>query len=54
MIPATKVPSIIQQATQMAKDGYGYEDLSVRLGIPRLAAKYFVFGPPKPKKAGTK
>ncbi len=51
-IPATKVPSIIQQATQMAKDGFGYEDISVKLEIPRLAAKYFVFGPPR--KAVTK
>ena len=51
-IPATKVPSLIEQATKMAKDGLGYEDISVKLQIPRLAAKYFVFGPPK--KAGTK
>lgn len=47
MIPATKVPSIIQQATQMAKDGYGWEDIRKELEIPGLAAKYFVFGPPK-------
>lgn len=47
MIPATKVPSLIQQATQMAKDGYGVDDIVVATGMPRLAAKYFVFGPPK-------
>ncbi len=49
MIPAPKPPSLIQQSTQMARDGYGVEDLMVRLGLPEYAAKYFVFGPPKPK-----
>jgi hypothetical protein len=53
--PATKPrrpPSLIERATQMAKDGYGWEDIAVKLDIPRLSAKYFVFGlPKKPEKS---
>lgn len=47
MTPAIKVPSLIQQAMDMARDGYGFEDIAVRLDIPKLTAKYFVFGPPR-------
>ena len=40
--PAAK-PSLIEQAKQMARDGYGYEDISVRLRIPRSTAYWYVF-----------
>lgn len=36
--------SLIEQAKQMAADGYGIDDLVARLKIPRNAAKAFVFG----------
>jgi transposase-like protein len=40
--PATK-PSLIDQAKKMAREGYGYEDISVRLKIPRATAYWYVF-----------
>lgn len=46
-----KKPTLTEQAEQMARDGYGYEDIHVRLRIGKLAARYFVFVEPK-KKAG--
>ena len=48
-IPATKVPSLIEQATQMAKDGLGYEDIAYKLQIAPAAAYWFVFKEPYPR-----
>ena len=42
--PATKAkPSLIDQAKQMVKDGYGHEDIAVVLKIPRATAYWYVF-----------
>jgi hypothetical protein len=49
MIYATKVPSLIGMATQMAADGYGYEDIAYRLNIAPAAAYWFVFKKPYPR-----
>ena len=48
-IPATKVPSLIEQATQMAKDGLGFEDIAYKLNIAPAAAYWFVFRKPYPR-----
>ncbi len=45
-IPATKAPSLSEQATQMAKDGLGYEDIAFKLKIAPAAAYWFVFKKP--------
>lgn len=37
-------PSLIKQAQQMVRDGYGVDDLAVTLEISRESAKSFVFG----------
>ena len=42
--PAPRKPTLIEQARQMAADGYGIEDLMVRLEISRASARSFVFG----------
>jgi orotate phosphoribosyltransferase-like protein len=49
MIPATKAPSIIVMAMQMAENGYGYEDIAYRLNIAPAAAYWFVFKKPYPR-----
>jgi len=51
MTPASATPSLIQQAMEMVRAGYGWEDLAVRLDIPKYAARYFVLGPPKKPEA---
>jgi len=40
--PATK-PSLIDLAKKMVREGYGFEDISVRLKIPRATAYWYVF-----------
>ena len=49
MIPATKVHSLIEQATQMARDGLGFEDIAYKLNIAPAAAYWFVFRKPYPR-----
>ncbi len=49
MIPATKAPSLIEQATQMARAGDGFEDIAVKLRLAPSVAYWFVFGKPCPR-----
>lgn len=49
MIPATKVPSLIEQARELVREGYGYEDVAYKLQIAPAAAYWFVFKKPYPR-----
>lgn len=42
--PPSPAVSLIERASQMARDGYGIEDLMVRLDISRASARAFVLG----------
>jgi orotate phosphoribosyltransferase-like protein len=44
--PAAK-PSLIEQAKKMAHDGFGWEDLHVRLKIAKATAYWFVIRKPR-------
>ena len=43
MIPVTKVPSLIERIMEMVKAGDGFEDIAVKLKIPRATAYWYVF-----------
>jgi hypothetical protein len=48
--PATKAPSLIDQAKRMAgRDGLGFEDIAVKLKLAPSVAYWFVFGKPCPR-----
>lgn len=51
--PSPRPPSIIAIAKQMAREGYGYEDIADKLKIDKRSAYWFVFGKEMPRK-GTK
>lgn len=49
MIPATKVPSMIEEAARLVREGYGFEDVAFKLKIAPAAAYWFVFKKPYPR-----